>query len=100
MKHLKRAEQKLSNTSGFRWTFGVLRLIPQILLGVLMFLWRRVNFVIMAAAFIGIIVTYAALDGGAINYTCAIMFVGILLALFATTIKILILESKQKKKDR
>lgn len=96
MKHLKKAEQRVSDTRGFLWVYAILAAIPKIIKILLLILWKHTTEIITAAALIGMILVYRALEGGALEYTPAVLFVGILAALIAAMIKIKILEAKRK----
>lgn len=98
MKHLKTAEQKCSETAVYRYTVGFILAVASALKKALMFTLKYSTELLMAVAFVGIIIAAQAFESNAISYTVCILFIAILAVLFATLIKIKILE--EKKKDR
>lgn len=98
MKHLKEAEKRVSDTRGFLWTYTILAAIPKALKIIILCIWMHTCEIVMAAALLGVIFTYRALNAGNITETIAILFTLILAALFAAMLKIKLIEIK--KKDR
>lgn len=97
MKHLSKPEQKGTKTPPYLYILGVLMKLTELIKigckGVL----RHFTETLMVIAFVSIIIAAQAFDNGAINYTTAILFITILIALIVAFIKIKILERRTNK---
>lgn len=97
MKHLRKPEQEGTKTPPYLYILGVLMKLTELIKigckGVL----RHFTEALMVIAFVSIIIAAQAFDNGAINYTTAILFITILIALIVAFIKIKILERRVSK---
>lgn len=97
MKHLSKPEQEGTKTPPYLYIIGVLmKLVELIKIGCKGVL-RHFTETLMVIAFVSIIIAAQAFDNGAINYTTAILFITILIALIVAFIKIKILERRVSK---
>lgn len=96
MKHIRKAEQKCSETTAYRYFVGGLIKLLDMLKSGCKRLIRHITELLMVLAVAGMAVTANAFDNEAINYTTAILFILILVVLIATLIKVKILECKEK----
>lgn len=94
MKYIKKAEDKLSSTTVFRYIFGVILFLVETFKKLIMSVIKHITGLLMVFAFIGMIAAASAFENKAINYTTAILFILILAILIATLIKIKILETR------
>ena len=98
MKHLRKAEQKCAETAVYRYFFGALLVLLDGLKNVCKRLIRHTTELLIIASILGMVAAANAFDSEAINYTTAILFILILVVLFATLIKVKILECRGDKK--
>lgn len=97
MKHLSKPEQEGTKTPPYLYIIGALmKLVELIKIGCKGVL-RHFTEALMVIAFVSIIIAAQAFDNGAINYTTAILFITILIALIVAFIKIKILERRVSK---
>ena len=96
MKYIKKVEDKLSNTTVFRYVLGGILLIAETFKKLIMSVIKHITGLLMFFSLIGMVAAANAFENNAINYTTAILFILILGVLIATLIKIKILESKNK----
>lgn len=96
MNHIRKAEQKCSQTTAYRYFVGGLIKLLDMLKSGCKRLIRHITELLMVLAVAGMAVTANAFDSKAINYTTAILFILILIVLIATLIKVKILECKEK----
>ena len=97
MKHLRKAEQKCSETAAYRYFVGALIVLLNGLKNVCKRLIRHTTELLMVASILGMVAAANAFDKEAINYTTAILFIIILIVLIATLIKVKILECRGDK---
>lgn len=97
MKHLIKPEQKGTKTPPYLYIIGALMKLAELIkvgcVGVL----RHFTEALMAIVFVCIIIAGQAFDNGAINYTTAILFITILVAILVALIKVKILERRANK---
>ena len=98
MKHLRKAEQKCSETVVYRYFIGTLLVLLDGLKNVCKRLIRHTTELLMVASILGMVCAANAFDKEAINYTTAILFIIILVVLIAMLIKVKILECRGDKK--
>ena len=98
MKHLRKAEQKCSETAAYRYFIGALLVLLDGLKNVCKRLIRHTTELLIIASIFGMICTANAFDSEVINYSTAILFILILVVLIATLIKVKILECRGDKK--
>ena len=98
MKHLRKAEQKCSETAAYRYFVGGLLVLLDGLKNVCKRLIRHTTELLIVASILGMVAAANAFDSEAINYTTAILFIIILIVLIATLIKVKILECRGDKK--
>ena len=96
MKHIRKAEQKCSETAFYRYIVGFAILFLDVLKNFLKAVLKHITELFMCLSLIGIVVAAQAFDDNAINYTTAMLFIVILVVLIITLIKIKILEHKEK----
>lgn len=96
MKHLKKAEQKCSETVVYRYFIGAVMKLLEVIKKACKAIISYITELLMAISLIGMVVAYDAFGSGAINYTTAILFFAILAVLIVSLIKIKILEVKKK----
>ena len=82
----------------YLWTIGVGSFVFRFNSEVIKFVWRHLIEALMMATLIGMFIVPNAMNNGAINYTCALLFMGILICLFVALIRIKILEVRERKK--
>lgn len=97
MKHLRKAEQKCSETAVYRYFVGGLLVLLDGLKNVCKRLIRHTTELLIVVSMLCMVCAANAFDSKAINYTTAILFILILIVLIATLIKIKILESRGEK---
>ena len=97
MKHLSKPEQKGTKTPPYLYIIGALMKLVELLKIGCMGVLRHFTETLMVIAFVSIIIAAQAFDNGAINYTTAILFITILIALIVAFIKIKILERRTNK---
>lgn len=98
MKHLRKAEQKCSETAVYRYFVGGLLVLFDSFKNVCKRLIRHTTEVLIVASILGMICAANAFDKEAINYTTALLFILILVVLIATLVKVKILECRGDKK--
>ncbi|MEE1219542.1 MAG: hypothetical protein U0L20_06435 [Ruminococcus sp.] len=97
MNRIRKAEDKLSDTKVFRYTFGFMLLLGRILKSGALFVFYYSTEVLMVLSLIGMFVAVSAFESNAINYTICILFITILAVLLITLLKIKIMESEGDK---
>lgn len=98
MKHIRKAEQKCSETTFYRYVVGFAILLLEVLKSFGKSVLRHITELFICFSLIGIVISAEAFDNNAINYTTALLFVVILVVLIITLIKVKILESRGDKK--
>ncbi len=98
MEHLRKAEQKCSETVVYRYFAGALLFLLDGLKNVCKRLIRHTTELLMVASILGMVAAANAFDSESINYTVCILFMLILAILIVTLIKVKILESRGDKK--
>lgn len=84
----------------YLWIIGVGSFFFRFNIEVIKFVWRHFIEALMMATLIGMFIVPNAMNNGAINYTCALLFMGILICLFVALIRIKILEVKSRKEEK
>lgn len=98
MKHIRKAEQKCSETRLYRYSVGFAILFLDALKNVGKAILKHITELLIIFAFIGMLTAGQAFENNAINYTVCILFMLILAILIVTLIKVKILESRGDKK--
>ena len=98
MKHLRKAEQKCSDTTAYRYTVGFAMLLLNALKDFGKAILRHITELLIIFAFVGMFTAGQAFNNNTINYTVCILFMLILAILIVTLIKVKILESRGDKK--
>lgn len=97
MKHLKKAEQKCSETAVYRYTVGFTLAILNALKTALKFVLKHSTEILMIVAFISMFVAGQAFESNLINIRICILFISILATLIVALLKIKILEERGEK---
>lgn len=98
MNKIRKAERKLSETAAYRYIFGAVWKLTELIKYGFKWLLRHIIGFLMTAAFIGMIIAAEAFDSGAVTYTAAILFIALLGAAFCVLLRIKISESRGGKK--
>ena len=96
MNHIRKAEQKCSETRLYRYIIGFAILLLDCLKRGLKAILKHITETLMCISFIGMVIAFQAFDNNVINYTTAILFITVLGVLIATLIKVKILECRDK----
>lgn len=95
MKHIKKAQDRATDSKAYRYTVGVMLVVGDVLKSGLLGVINHITELLMALSFVIMIVVCNAFDGGAINYTVTILFVTMLAIIVVALIKIKLLEGKK-----
>ena len=95
MKHLKQAEQTLSDTAFYRYIAGSIIAMSSAFKTALFFALKHSTEILMVIAFISILIVTQLFEANVISFAVCIFFIAILLAWALTLIKIKILESQR-----
>ncbi len=98
MKHIRKAEQKCSETRLYRYTVGFSILFISVLKDMAKNVLRHITELLIVFAIVGMFAAGQAFENNAINYTVCILFMLILAVLIVTLIKIKVIESRGDKK--
>ena len=97
MKHLKKAEQKCSETVVYRYGVGFIFAVLKALKAVLKFVLKRSTEILMIVALISMFVAGQAFESNLISIRICILFISILATLIVALLKIKILEERGEK---
>lgn len=97
MKHLKKAEQKCSETAVYRYGVGFILAILKALKTALKFVLKHSTGILMVVAFISMFVAGQAFESNLISIRICILFISILATLIVALLKIKILEERGEK---
>ena len=97
MKHLKKAEQKCSETAVYRYTVGFILAVANALKIALKFVLKHSTEILMVVALISMFVAGQAFESNLISIRICILFISILVTLIVTLLKIKILEERRGK---
>ena len=97
MKHLKKAEQKCSETAVYRYGVGFILAILKALKTALKFVLKHSTEILMVITLISMFVAGQAFESNLISIRICILFVSILATLIVALLKIKILEERGEK---
>ena len=97
MKHLKKAEQKCSETAVYRYGVGFILAVAKGLKTALKFVLKHSTGILMVIAFISMFIAGQAFESNLISIRICILFISILATLIVALLKIKILEERGEK---
>jgi len=82
----------------YLWLIGVISFFIRFNIEVIMWVWQHFTEALMIITAICMFIVPNAMNNGAINYTCALLFMIILGCLFVSLIRIKILEVRERRR--